>query len=651
MKILSLYHSFFWILLIFLLADTPANAQELSTKSGRAIRFFEEGSRRFNLLEFDAASENLKKAIDIDENFLEAYMLLADVYKSQNRKDQALAMYEQVMKIDSAKYPEVYYFSGILHFELQQYRDAIGDLKIFLNRPPDQTGRISEAEYFLACSRFALEAIANPVPFAPKNLGEGINSANDEYINAVRSDELVLYFTGRDSKDRKAAGADDFYVSIREATDLPWPAAVKLGPPVNTPGDEGALTITPDGRYLLFAGCHWPEGLGSCDIYISQINGREITQPVNPGSPVNTSGWESQPTLSSDGRTLYFASTRSGGYGNSDIWTSTLKDDGNWRIPRNLGPFINTKGSEMAPFIHPDGQTLYFSSDRHIGMGGIDLHVSRRDSAGKWSEPVNLGYPVNTPGDEINIIVNARGDQAYMSVDRPGGIGGYDIFTFELHEAVRPVPSIYIKGVVSDAETGRPLEAYFSLAVPQTGEEVVRSFSDPADGSFLVCIPTNREYALNVSREGYLFYSRNISLQGTNTELEPFLVNIPLKPIKEGESMVLRNIFFETDQYALKEKSRAELQKLVDFLQYNKGVKIEISGHTDNTGTESYNLELSQNRAGAVYDFLVENGINSDRLRYKGYGFSKPLADNSTEEGRALNRRTEIKVIEVEDSF
>ncbi|MFW5705562.1 MAG: tetratricopeptide repeat protein, partial [Bacteroidota bacterium] len=538
-------------LLGLFLAGFSVEAQELSTGSRRAVRYYEDGNRRFNLHDFAGAAESLEKAVDIDAGFLEAYMLLGDVYKSTGKKEKAVDMYRQVIRVDSVKYPEVYFFSGLLYFDLQQYQQAIDAFEQFLSMPADHQERLSEAGYFLACSYFAKEAMANPVPFSPENLGEGINTINDEYINSVRSDELVLYFTGRETQDRKTAGADDFYVSERTQTDAPWPEARKMGPPVNTPGDEGALTITPDGRYLLFAGCHWPDGKGSCDIYASQIGGKKILQPVNLGSPINSSGWESQPTLSSDGRTLYFASTRNGGHGNSDLWMSTLKDDGSWSIPENLGKVINTKGSEMAPFIHPDGQTLYFSSDHHIGMGGIDLYVSRKDSTGNWSAPVNLGFPVNTPGDEINIIVNARGDKAYMSVDRPGGVGGYDIFTFELHEDVRPVPSIYIKGVVSDAETGLPLEAYFSLSVPETGEEVVRSFSDPVDGNFLVCIPTNREYALNVSRQGYLFYSQNILPEGTNTELEPFVVDIRLKPIKEGESMVLRNIFFETDQFAL----------------------------------------------------------------------------------------------------
>ncbi len=367
---------------------------------------------------------------------------------------------------------------------------------------------------------------------------------------------------------------------------------------------------------------------------------------MNLGSRVNTGAWESQPSLSSDGRTLYFASARNGGFGKSDIYQTYLQNDGTWSPPENLGSTINTSGSDMAPFIHPDGQTLYFSSDRHVGMGGIDLFVSRMDSTGAWSEPLNLGFPLNTPGDEINVVIDAAGEKGFISAETFGGFGGYDIFEFELHDAIRPIPSTYMKGVVRDAVTGEPLEAYFSLISLKSHKEVVRSFSDPETGEFLVCIPTDREYAMNVSKENYLFYSENFSLSGLKSVAEPYLMNVDLNPITKGKSIVLRNIFFDSGEFILRDESVVELQKLVEFLDLNSEVKIEIGGHTDNVGTEAYNKTLSENRAKAVYEFLIDHGIDAERLTFLGYGFSKPVSDNDSPEGRAKNRRTQITVID-----
>jgi flagellar motor protein MotB len=366
---------------------------------------------------------------------------------------------------------------------------------------------------------------------------------------------------------------------------------------------------------------------------------------VNLGPDVNTTAWETQPSLSADGRTLYFVSNRPGGMGQSDIWMTRLQDNGVWTEPKNLGETINTGGSEMAPYFHPDGRTLYFSSDGQVGLGGMDLFVSRSDSAGNWLEPENLGYPINSSGDEINIVVNAWGDKAYISSNQHEGYGGYDIFNFELPLDARPTPSTFMKGVVKDKESGEPLEAYFSLTDVNSNIEIVRSFSDPANGEFLVCIPTSKVYALNVSAGGYLFYSGNFALEGLASEMEPFFVNVELSPIREGETMVLRNIFFGTDDYQLKASSFAELKKLIAFLNYNSGVKVEIRGHTDNTGDADYNKVLSAKRAQSVYDYLVENGVEAKRLAFKGYGATLPVADNDTREGRAKNRRTEIGIL------
>lgn len=646
------YLNIFKVLLIFALFATFAaylNAQELSTTSARAIKLFEEGRRNYSLMYYKDAEQDLTKAIAVDDEFLEAYMLLGDVYKSSGKNTEAIEIYRELIKIDDKRYPEVYFFSGILFFENQEYLKAINHFDEYLDGDILQPGRVEDAIFYKACAVFAMDAMANPVPFSPVNLGKNVNTPNDEYINAVKADGLMLYFTGRQNNAQGIPGGDDFYYAIRNNDTSVWQPSIILIPPINTSGDEGALTISPDGRYLLFAGCQWEDGFGSCDIYASKFSGSRAGTPVNLGAVINSGSWESQPSLAADGRTLYFASARGGGKGKSDIWKSYLGDDGRWSKPENLGDTINTSGSEMAPFIHPDGQTLYFSSDRHVGMGGIDLFMSRLDSSGHWSKPQNLGFPLNTSGDEINIVVSTSGEKGFISANQLGGFGGYDIFEFDLYDQIRPIPSTYMKGVIVDAVTKKPLEAYFSLIDLKSKVEVVRSFSDEKTGQFLVCIPTDREYALNVSKVNYLFYSENFSLTGIKTDVEPYLINIELDPVSEGKSMVLRNVFFESGEYELKDGSRVELDKLIGFLKTNPNIGIEIRGHTDIVGTESFNLTLSEKRAEAVYNYLITHGVDGKRLQYRGYGYSVPLAENESEKGRALNRRTEVKILTIDE--
>ncbi|MCX6270868.1 MAG: OmpA family protein, partial [Bacteroidetes bacterium] len=395
-----------------------------------------------------------------------------------------------------------------------------------------------------------------------------------------------------------------------------------------------------------FAAGYRQDGLGRFDIYTAHREGGGWNVPYNIGPPVNTASWESQPSISSDGKTLYFASLRNGGFGNSDIWKSVRQPDGSWSIPVNLGENINTATFEMNPYIHPDGRTLYFSSMGHMGMGGYDLFYSRLDSSGNWSKPVNLGFPINTYADEINLIVNARGNLAYFSSDKLGGFGKNDIYCFDLYPDARPILVNYMKGRVFDSKTKLPLEAKFELKDLKTGAVVVTSFSEKETGGFLVALPSGKEYALHVSKEAYLFYSENVSFTGDYSAEKPLLKDVPLQPVAMGEIVVMNNIFFETGKADLKPESMVELEKLLDLMRKNPGLSIEIRGHTDNVGADELNMKLSENRAQVVYNYLINNGIHASRLTFKGFGKTIPVASNDTAEGRSLNRRTEFKVVE-----
>jgi outer membrane protein OmpA-like peptidoglycan-associated protein len=435
---------------------------------------------------------------------------------------------------------------------------------------------------------------------------------------------------------------EDFYMSKKNKAQN-WFPAFNIGEPVNTTENEGAVTISADGQYLFFTGCNREGGYGSCDIYFSYLDGDTWTQPRNIGAPINTNNWESQPSLSYDGKTLYFASNRPGGHGDMDLWMSKL-ENGKWGTPVNLGDKINTAQSEQSPYIHKDDQTLYFSSNGHIGMGDLDLFMASKQADGTWTYPKNLGYPINSNDDELALTLSGNGIDAYYASEMKGGKGGLDIYKFELPISARPQGISYVKGNIYNADNKRKLRAKVELIDLATGKPLVETYANRKTGEFLVCLPANKNYALNVAHDGYLFHSENFSLINSPAS-QPFLLDVPLKPIKAGQTVVLKNVFFDTDKFDLKEESRAELNKLVSLLQSNPLTKIEISGHTDNQGNKVKNIALSQNRAKAVMDFLVSKGIAKERLTAKGYADEQPISSNNDEAGRALNRRTEFKIV------
>ncbi len=598
--------------------------------------------------EYDKAEKDLLKLISKAPDFVEAYLLVGDIYFETGDMDQGIAFYEKAILVNPEYSATVYIILANAEFEVRRYESAVEHYKDYLvfKDIGDDVRRAVRKKMDL--SVFRRDAILNPVPFDPVNAGENINSVADEYINTLTADGSTMYFTVKEmQRDPQKATfkkfAENFYFS--SFSEHGWDARKKLGSPVDAEGDAGALSTSPDGRTLYFTACFRNDSHGSCDLYFAEKNGNSWSVPENMGRIINSDLWDSQPSISPDGKILYFVSNRKGGSGSSDIWMSELLPDGGWGPPENLGKTINTDKTEMAPFIHHDNKTLYFASDGRTGMGGMDLFMTQRSEDGSWLEPLNLGYPVNTINDELAVVVSASGETGFISAERPEGFGKYDIYSFELPAESRPAPVTYLKGLVFDEETYEKLGAGFELIDLETGEIIMESVSDPLTGEFLICIPVNANYALNVSREGYLFYSGHFTLDEAHTVGDPFLKNIPLQPVKEGNTIVLNNIFFDTDKFDLKEASLVELGKLLEFLRSNPSICVEIGGHTDNTGTAAHNDELSQNRAGSVYDYLLEHGIPSKKLTYKGYGASLPIATNDTEEGRAQNRRTELKIL------
>jgi outer membrane protein OmpA-like peptidoglycan-associated protein/Tol biopolymer transport system component len=631
-----------------LITDAYSQTSPLSTRSKKAAAMFTEAINYYDQKDYQKAMRILDKATQDDTSFVEAYILKGDILSEQRYPREAIRQYKKGIGANPDFSPVLYFIVANVELMTGLYSDARNDYEKFLSYPDQPNDKREKANRNIKSCDFGINSMAHPVPFKPINLGDSVNSPYDDYMNAVTADEQQLFLTRKLPRTHHAVNEasefnEDFYKSVK--IDSVWRKAVNLGPPVNTEGNEGALCISPDGKYIFFAACDRPDGYGSCDLYWARKTGDVWSTPENMGPVVNSSAWDSQPSFSSDGKTLYFASNREGGKGRSDIWKTVLKPDGSWSVPVNLGDSINTKDDDMAPFIHPDNRTLYFASRGHQGMGGFDLFVSRMDANGNWSSPVDLAYPINTYADEINLVVNAKGDVAYISSDKLGGKGGMDIYSFKLYKEAQPVMVTYFKGIVFDKETRDRLEARFELIDLATGNVVSNSFSDPVTGEFLLSLPTEKNYGLNVSKPGYLFYSDHFELSGESSKAKPFIYNVPLQPIQVGETVILKNIFFDTDKYDLKEESRSELGKLIQFLKSNPKIHIMISGHTDNHGTADHNIVLSRNRARAVYDYLVANGIAKERLSYAGFGMTRPIDTNDTDQGRANNRRTEFSVV------
>ncbi len=636
------------ILVLLILVSSVSFTQNLSTTNKRAIKTYEQAKIYFNSFNNDNALKYLQHAIEFDKNFVEAYWMTADIYHQLNNREKELEFYIKAIEAKPNYSSLLYNELGEAYFRNAQYEKALEtfqNAKNFDNLTPKI---ISSLNRKIENSKFCLNSINNPVPYNPINMGNKINTNYDDYWPLITADEEIFYTTKMIQVDVNYPLSDknrqeDFFFNEKQA-DGNWGNLFKIGSPLNTNLNEGAPTISADGQWFYFTACQRPDGKGKCDIYKTRKIGEKWSTPTNLGTPINTGAWESQPSVTADGKTMYFVSSRKGTKGPMDIWVSHLLDNEKWAEPTNLGDTINSDEKEMSPFIHADGKTLYFTSNGHIGFGDQDLFVSHLGDDGKWCKPMNLGYPINTPNEERGLFVNSNGDYAYLTSDRENK-HNLDIYKFELYEQARPTPSTYVTGIVRDSETKTTLEAKFELIDLESGKTIMNNVSDKETGKYLIILPVNKEYAFNVSKKGYLFNSDNFVLPNNYNTNEPFVKNIDLQQIKIGKEVVLKNIFFELDSYELKSKSKAELNKLIQFLNENTTVKIEIGGHTDNQGSIEHNIILSKNRAKTVYDYLINNNIDSKRLSFKGYGQNTPIATNSTEEGKAKNRRTEFKII------
>ena len=629
------------IIFIFCFLPLCLFAQKSNTSSVRqAQKSYEKATSFIYNDQLELAINELNKAIELDSNFIAAFQQLGDSYRKTGNYYKAIINYTKVLKIDPEFYPLTYFSLAESELNTGDYSNSILHFEKYSKFPGISASSVEITRKYLIDCRFSLEALNNPVPFKHINIGPAINTVEDEYLPVITADEETIIFT------RQVARNEDFYTSKKQNKE--WANAAYLSKNINTANyNEGAQSISPDGKYLFFTACNRPDALGRCDIYLAKREGNDWTEPFNIGEPINTSGWESQPSISADGRTLYFISNRKGGLGGYDIWSSELNDDESWTVPVNLGPNINTKYDEISPFIHPDNESLYFASDGWPGFGNKDLFISRKikttENQTEWSKPENLGFPINTSTEESGLSVSHNGKKAYFSSKQKDGFGKLDIYYFELPENLKPKIVSYVKGKVFDKIDNQELNAHIIITDLISEKTVFDDFTEFGDGLFLASLVIDRNYGLTIKKDGYLFYSQNFLLNNDQKN-EAFFLEIPLERIEIGKMVVLNNIFFNSNEYNLLPESKTELKQLIVFLKENPKVSIEIGGHTDDIGDDESNLMLSKNRAKTVFDYLINNTIPANKLSFKGYGESRPLSNKNTENGRKMNRRTEFKI-------
>lgn len=632
------------ILCWFLVGVAISAEAQLSTTKKKAIELYNQADNFRVRGQYEAAISLLKEAIEKDRNFVEAYFRLGFTYKSMRDYHRSDLSFEKGLSLttDPRKQKGFFLEMGDNYLKQGEYQKALDFLNQYLAVETTNRQRIALAELWKRNAEYGLRNKKIQAQYKPHQLSDTVNRFGLQYFPVLTADEQELIFTRR-----MGPGPDDDedLVVSRKDDRGRWGIPESISQNINSRFNEGTCTISADGRTLIFTSCIGRRGYGNCDLFYSKKVGDEWSVPINIGPEINSSAWESQPSLSADGRILYFISDRRSGVGGRDIYFSKKKDDGTWSPAENLGQPINTPFDEISPFIHVNGRTLFYATNGKPGFGGYDIFKSEMTDD-KWGMPVNFGSPINDHEDQFSLFITADGTKGYYSHEdgtRENSARLYEMTVpVELQIAYR---SNFVKGVVKDRATGEFIKSRVELIDLKNDELVSVVESDSITGEYLMVLTTGSDYALYVTASDYLFQSLNFNYED-NPNLEPVVIDILLDKANKGATAVLNNIFFDFDKYELKEKSITELNKVIRFMNEKPTVRVEIGGHTDSDGSATYNKQLSLKRAQSVVSYLVEKGINRSRLTEKGYGADQPIVPNDTEEHKQANRRIEFKIIE-----
>lgn len=597
----------------------------------------------YQKLDVDSAIGRLVRITSKNELFAEAWLLLAYCYHDKNQKENEFEAYSKALSIDFAKYRRVLIQMAEIAYSWGKYEQSKEFLVQF--NQEEATGSAKENLEFVDISArvdFAISELEKNVLGSEVIPVIGKDSDANYYFPSLTIDGAEVIFTKQKMQDEFVTrpGQEDLYSALFDGERLLAEEPIKGF--VNTKKNEGTQALRYDGRLMFFTACNYPDTKGGCDIYYTQKEDKTWLPATNIGHPINSRYWESTPCISPDGKTLFFSSNRPGGYGGMDIWVSKFIEGSGWQVPTNMGDVINSSGDELAPFIHSDGRTFYFSSSGHIGMGQLDLFRSYSENGVEWHVPVNLGYPANTNKNEFGITIPGSGEYALFASDRDSA-DRRGIYRYNMNSEHKPNLISHVKGRVIDSVSQKSLDA--SLEIQEYNGNLIQIVnSDRITGAFTIALPRDHQFVMIVRSKGYYFHSESFHLSDSSKIVNDNLI-IKLQALKPETKLILRNIFFEFDSAILTEKSDGEIMQIVKLLFDNPGIRIEISGHTDSTGNEDYNLNLSHNRAKSLEEALTQKGIAKNRIVIVGYGSLNPITSNDTDSGRALNRRTEIRVL------
>jgi outer membrane protein OmpA-like peptidoglycan-associated protein/tetratricopeptide (TPR) repeat protein len=633
-------------------------AQKNKVKIGdKGAVLYEQGKALYDKDKYEEALPYFRESLKEKPGNDDCLYYLGLSYKYTHKYEEAVASLKELESVNPNYWAWFYYEEGDALIHLERFPDAIASLEKFLDKFPKDPSRTMwhhKAKSKLNYATKSPEVRARAATMTEAvNLGESVNSKWGDYSPQANPNEKVINFTSKrkdsqsdsqtDGDWNETNGWDEDVYSIEKEGEG-WSKPRKLPEPINSDGNDFGTSFSGDGQKMVYVACGRKEGIGSCDLYTMTLEGSQWSDPVNMGNVVNNKEWDSQPTMSADGSSIIFSSDRDGGSGGADLYMTSKNKYGDWGVAVNLGNVINTPFTEKSPFLSPDGKTLYFCSDGHPGYGGLDLFMSVNEN-GKWSEPLNLGKPLNSKEEDAYFTIGGSGEVGYFASTRTGGYGHLDLYSIKIPESMRPKPTVVVTGVVTNAKTTKPIGAWVLVEDINSGELIATSKSNSESGKYLIVLPSGRNYSVSTNREGFFFFSQSFEVPATS-KYQEITKDIALKPIEKGAKVVINNIFFETGKATLSPQSNLELEKAVELLKTNPTMIIEVGGHTDNTGDDASNMKLSHDRAKSVREYLVKAGIAPERVQAKGYGESNPVATNDTDDGRKANRRTEFVILE-----